>query len=165
MSEDFIQDMDMREQEDTLKGKILTFDIDNQSYGVEIMHTIEIISMQSITAVPDIPDYIKGIINSRGKVIPVIDVGMRFNKGEKPHDERTCIVVVEVKDITVGLIVERIDEVITISDENMVPMPEFDSINANRFVKMIGKIDEQVKMVLDCEKLFYNDYELVVAAH
>lgn len=163
MSEDFM-DLAVTEQEDTLNGKILTFDIDGQSYGVEIMYTIEIISMQSITAVPDIPDYIKGIINSRGKVIPVIDVGMRFAKAEKPHDERTCIVVVEVKDITVGLIVERIDEVITISEENMVTMPEFENINANRFVKMLGKVDDQVKMVLDCEKLFYNDYELAVLA-
>ncbi len=104
----------MELEEDSQKGKFLTFVLDKEEYGLEIRYVTEIIGLQVITLVPELPDYVKGIINLRGKIIPVIDVRMRFKKAMREYDDRTCIVVVEIKNISVGLIVDTVAEVLTI---------------------------------------------------
>ena len=99
--------------EDTQKGKFMTFRIGEECYGIAINYVSEIISAQTITPVPEVEDYIKGLINIRGKIIPVIDVKVRFKQEPFEYMDRTCIIVIDVKSTTVGLVVEQIADVIT----------------------------------------------------
>ena len=148
----------METSEDTQKGKFLTFSVGKESYGIEIKFVTEIIGIQDITEVPELPDYVMGIINLRGKIIPVIDVRLRFKKEAKPYNDRTCIVVIDIKDTSVGLIVDNVAEVINIDDNNIVPPPNMKTGFHNRYVRGIGKIGNEVKLLLDCDKLL-NDEE------
>lgn len=143
----------LEHEEDTQKGKYLTFSLGNEFYGIEIKYVIEIIGIQTITEVPELPEYIKGIINLRGKIIPVMDVRIRFNKKTRDYDDRTCIIVVDIKDISIGLVVDCVSEVLSISDENMSPPPSFSGNSQNNYIKGIGKVGSDVKLLLDCEKL------------
>ena len=152
-----IQDKELLErEEDTLKGKYLTFSLGSEYFGIEIKHVIEIIGLQPITPVPELPDYIKGIINLRGRIIPVMDVRIRFKKPPMEYDDRTCIIVVEVKDISVGLIVDSVSEVLTLPEEDIVPPPEL-AKTGNRYIKAIGKVGDNIKLLLDCDKLLNDD--------
>lgn len=139
--------------EDTQKGKYLTFTIGNEDYGIEISYVTEIIGIQEITQIPELPNYLKGIINLRGKIIPVMDVRLRFKKESIEYNDRTCIIVIDIKNISIGLIVDTVSEVSNIEEENIVPPPDIKTGFHNRYVKGIGKIDEQVKLLLDCEKI------------
>ena len=109
------------EEDDKDEGQYLTFSVENESYGLEIIYVTEIIGIQRITEVPELPEYVKGIINLRGKIIPVMDIRLRFEKPFREYDEKTCIVVVEIQDISVGIIVDAVSEVITVRDEEIVP--------------------------------------------
>jgi purine-binding chemotaxis protein CheW len=151
---------DLREQEeDTLKDKYLTFTLGKESYGLEIRYVIEIIGIQTITEVPGLPHYLKGIINLRGKIIPVMDVRERFKKTFKEYNERTCVIVIEIKDLLLGLIVDQVAEVLNISEGEIVPPPEATD-SENKFIKGIGKVGEEVKLLIDCEKLLVNEEEI-----
>jgi len=141
-------------EEDTQKGKFLTFSIGRESYGIEIKYVTEIIGIQEITEIPEMPDYIKGIINLRGKIIPVMDVRLRFKKEPGEYNDRTCVIVIDIKDISVGLIVDTVSEVVNIADENIVEPPKMNKDTNNRYIKNIGKVGNDVKLLLDCEKLF-----------
>ena len=145
--------------EDTQKGKYLTFLIGKEEYGIEIKYVTEIIGIQSITEVPELPPYVKGIINLRGKVIPVIDVRIRFKKEPIDYNDRTCIVVIDILDVSVGLIVDHVSEVMNIEDNNIVPPPDIKTGFQNRYVKGIGKSGTAVKLILDCEKIL-NEEEI-----
>lgn len=145
------------EEEDTLKGRFLTFSLENQAYGIEIKYVTEIIGIQPITEVPEVPPYIKGIINLRGKIIPVIDVRIKFKRKAIEYDDRTCIIVVDIQNLSVGLIVDNVSEVITISDENIVPPPDYKTGFQNRYIKGIGKVGSDIKLLLDCNKLLKDD--------
>jgi purine-binding chemotaxis protein CheW len=154
-----ILDEVMETTEDTQKGKFLTFSIGREDYGIEIKFVTEIIGIQDITEVPELPDYVKGIINLRGKIIPVIDVRIRFKKEPKEYNDRTCIVVIDIKETFVGLIVDNVAEVINIEDSNIVPPPDIKTGFHNKYVKGIGKVGSEVKLLLNCDKLL-NDDEL-----
>ncbi|MCX7710410.1 MAG: chemotaxis protein CheW [Clostridia bacterium] len=145
------------EEEDSLVGKYLTFLIEKETYGIPIQHVIEIIGIQRITEVPDLPVYAKGIINLRGKIIPVIDVRLKFRKPEKDYNDRTCIIVVDINEIAIGLIVDTVAEVLSIADENIVPPPELKSGFGNRYIKGIGKVGDEVKLLIDCERILENE--------
>lgn len=141
-------------EEDTQKGKFLTFVLGNEVYGLEIQYVTEIIGgIQAITEVPELPPYVKGIINLRGKIIPVIDVRLRFNKAPKEYNDRTCVIVIDIRDISVGLIVDAVAEVMNIPEEEIVPPPEVSKGVQNRYIRGIGKVGSEVKLLLDCEKL------------
>jgi len=140
--------------EDTQKGKYLTFAVGKEHYGIEIKYVTEIIGIQEITSLPELPTHIKGIINLRGKIIPVMDVRLRFKKDPIEYNDRTCIVVVDIKNISIGLIVDNVSEVISIDDENIVPPPDTRTGFNNRYVKGIGKVQNEVKLLLDTDKLF-----------
>ena len=103
-------------ERDTQKGKYVTFKSGNEYFGLKIQYVNEIIVFQEITKIPESEDYIKGLINLRGKIIPVIDVRLRFKQEPFEYTDRTCIIVVNVKNIVVGLIVEKIAEVVEIQD-------------------------------------------------
>jgi purine-binding chemotaxis protein CheW len=139
--------------EDTQIGKYLTFAVGDEFYGIEIKHVIEIIGILDITEVPGVPSYIKGIINLRGKIIPVIEVRSRFGKASVDYDDRTCIIVIEIKDISIGLIIDYVSEVLTIDDQNIVPPPDSKNGFQNYYVKGIGRVGSEVKLLLDCERL------------
>ncbi|AKA67264.1 chemotaxis protein CheW [Clostridium scatologenes] len=143
--------------EDTQKGRFLTFSVGKESYGIEIKYVKEIIGIQEITEVPELPDYVKGIINLRGKIIPVMDVRLRFKKEAKEYNDRTCIIVIDVEEISIGLIVDNVSEVLTIEEENIVPPPDLKTGFHNRYVKGIGKVGNEVKLLLDCEKVLNDD--------
>lgn len=151
MSEAMIEG-NVEDAEDTQKGRFLTFVLGEESYGIDIKYVTEIIGLQPVTAVPELPDYIQGIINLRGKIIPVMDVRLRFKKPFKDYNDRTCVVVIDIEEISIGLIVDRVSEVLTIPDEEIVPPPEINKMG-NKYIKGIGKVGNEVKLLLDCYKL------------
>jgi purine-binding chemotaxis protein CheW len=152
-----VNEEELIEEEDTQKGKFLTFILGKEVYGLEIKFVTEIIGIQEITEIPELPDYIRGIINLRGKIIPVMDVRLRFKKTVIEYNDRTCIIVVDINDVSVGLIVDSVSEVLNIRDEDIVLPPDLNRGSSNRFIKGIGKVGEEVKLLLDCSKLLNND--------
>ena len=150
-------DKTMEMEEDTQKGRFLTFSLDAEVYGIEIRYVTEIIGIQAITEIPELPDYVKGIINLRGKIIPVMDVRLRFKKEPRAYNDRTCVIVIDIQEISIGLIVDSVAEVITIPEENMVEPPQMSKGISNRYIKKIGKMGNDVKLLLDCEKLLSED--------
>jgi purine-binding chemotaxis protein CheW len=147
----------VNQEEDTQKGKFLTFTLGNEAYGLEIKYVTEIIGVQEITEVPELPQYIRGIINLRGKIIPVMDVRLRFKKPFKEYNDRTCIIVVDIKELSVGLIVDAVSEVMTINEQDVVLPPDFNKGFSNKYIKGIGKVGSEVKLLLDCSKLLNDD--------
>ena len=147
-------------EEDTLKGKYLIFFLGKEFYGIEIRYITEIIGIQPITVVPDMPKYIKGVTNLRGKIIPVMDARLLFKKEEREYDDRTCIIVLDMNDISIGLIVDNVSEVITIADEDIAPPPDMNK-GGLKYIKGIGKANGEVKLLLDCHKMLEdNEVEL-----
>lgn len=148
---------------DTQKGKYVTFKSGNEYYGIKIQYVNEIIVFQEITEIPESEDYIKGLINLRGKIIPVIDVRLRFKQEPIEYNDRTCIIVLNVNDTVVGLIVETIAEVVEIPEENILPSPTIGNQDKaqNVFVHSIGKVGDSVKLLLDPDKLL-NDEDLTM---
>ncbi|MDD2189630.1 MAG: chemotaxis protein CheW [Eubacteriales bacterium] len=149
-------------EEDTQQGRFLTFTIENEVYGIEIKYVTEIIGIQSITKVPEVPGFVKGIINLRGKIIPVIDVRLKFGKEPMEYDDRTCIIVIDITDVLVGLIVDKVDEVLTIDEQNIAAPPNNKTGFDNRYIKGIGKAGDKVQLLLDCEKLLKNDERTIL---
>jgi purine-binding chemotaxis protein CheW len=149
-----VMDQLLEMNEDTQKGKFLTFIVGREEYAIEIKYVTEIIGgIQAITEVPEVPDYIRGIINLRGKIIPVMDVNMRFKKEPKPYGDRTCITVIDIDELSVGLIVDNVAEVLSIAEENIVDPPDAKSGFTNHYIKGIGKVGNTVKLILDCQIL------------
>ena len=142
------------EEEDTLRGRYLTFTIEENVYGLPIRFVTEIIGVQSATKVPETPDYVKGIINLRGRIIPLVDVRLKFGKEEIPYTERTCIIVIDVNSVAVGLIVDKVDDVLTLEDHQIALPPSGGSLGfENRYIESIGKVEDMVLLLLDAEKL------------
>ena len=150
---------DLTSEHDAQKGKYMTFKSGNEYFGLKIQYVNEIIGFQAITAIPETEDYIKGLINLRGKILPVIDVRLRFKQDPFEYNDRTCIIVINVKDTVVGLIVEKIAEVVEIPDENILPPPSIGRMDKaqNQYVYGIGKIGDTVKLLLDPDKLINDD--------
>jgi len=144
------------QEEDTLKGKYLIFSIENELYGIEIRYITEIIVIQPITMVPGMPHYVKGITNLRGRIIPVIDARLRLNKAHREYDDRSCIIVLDLNDISTGLIVDSVSEVITIADEDIAPPPDINK-GGLKYFKGVDKADGNIKLLLDCNKMLTDD--------
>lgn len=142
------------EDEDTQANKYLFFRIGKESYGIGIKHIIEIIELQRISEVPDMPAYVKGVINLRGKVIPIIDLRLRFQMEARAYDDRTCIVVTEIDGVLIGFVVDTVEEVIEIPENQVEPPPRFRSASGHdRYISGLGKVEETVKILLDVEKI------------
>lgn len=137
-------------------GKYLTFMLADEEQGVEILKVREIVCMMKITAVPQMPNYLKGVINLRGKVIPVVDLRLKFELPEIEATEQTCIIVVDVG-MEIGIIVDTVSEVLDIDGENIEPPPPFGrSLNTSMILGM-GKIGDEVKILLDIDKILTGD--------
>lgn len=145
------------------QGKYLTFRLGNEEYGLGIMMIKEIIGMMTITAIPQTPSYVKGVINLRGKVIPVVDLRLRFSMEEIPHDDRTCIIVTDIgggaADVLVGLIVDSVSEVMNIDSDKIEPPPSFGITLDTDYILGIAKSDSDVRILLDIGRVF-SDNEL-----
>lgn len=160
-----IEDNELLEQmEDTQHGRYLTFDVGDEVFGIEIRYVTQIIGILPITKLPEAPAHIKGVINLRGRIIPVVDMRLKFKKEPAEYDDRTCVIVVEPGGIVAGLIVDEVAEVTTIADEDVVPPPEYGAAAQNRYIRGIGKADGKVKLLLDCDKLFRPEEEDVLRA-
>ena len=159
MAEEQVVDMedDLYEDEDTMKDKYLTFHLAGEDYGIDIAYVTEIIGIQKITQVPDMPDFVKGVINLRGKVIPVMDVRLRFHLPERGYDERTCIVVVDIDSTAVGLVVDQVNEVADIPEKDVEPPPRTTKGTSSRYLKGMGKVENEVRILLSVDKLLQDE--------
>lgn len=144
---------------DAIYGKYLTFNVEEEIFGMNLVNVTEIISMQEITEVPEMKTYLKGIINLRGKIIPVIDIRLKFKREVVPYDDRTCILVIDVDDSQVGLIVDSVAEVLDITNSNISDPPNNITGFANKYLEKIGKTEKNVILVLDAAKLISNEFE------
>jgi purine-binding chemotaxis protein CheW len=139
--------------EDTQKDKYLTFSLADEVYGLEIKYVTEIIGIQKITKIPELPAFIKGVINLRGKVVPVMDIRARFGLPARDYDDRTCVVVVNVTAEAMGLVVDRVNEVSDIPEGQVETPPAGQQKAAGNYVSGLGKIEEEVKILLDVARL------------
>ncbi|MCM1330235.1 MAG: chemotaxis protein CheW [Ruminococcus sp.] len=138
--------------------EVLSFGINDVVYAIDIRYVKEIIAVEQITVVPKIPGYIKGVINIRGKVVPVISVRARFGLEEIPYDDRTCIIVLEFEDgEQVGIIVDRVHEVIAAKAGSISKPPESKNVNANKYIKSIINLEDGKRLLISCDKLINDD--------
>ena len=139
------------------EGKYLTFALGNEEYGLEILKVREIIGYMDITAVPQMPPYIKGVINLRGQVIPVVDLRAKFSMASAEVTEETCIIVVEIaqqgRKFNTGIVVDHVSEVLDIAGENIEDAPQFGSDVNTDFILGMGKVGDRVKILLDIDKV------------
>lgn len=148
---------------DKRSGKYLTFVLGNEDYGLDILRVREIIGVMEVTAVPQTPTFVKGVINLRGKVIPVIDLRLKFGMEERELTKETCIIVVDVQNTLMGIIVDTVNEVLDISDGQIEDPPRFGTNVDTDFILGMGKIENHVKILLDIEKVLSSE-ELVLMA-
>ena len=141
-------------EQDAMRGRFLTFLLGDEIYGIEINHVMEIIGMQPITEMPEMPEYVKGIINLRGSIIPAMDVRLRFQKPETSYTDRTCMIVIHCGGRSLGLIVDCVSEVLTIQDEDLSEKPEIGAKGSRGYIRNIGKVGDRIVLLIDCEKLF-----------
>lgn len=134
------------------KGQYLTFFIEEKCYGISVKNVTEIVSMQNITHVPEMPHYIKGIMNLRGTIIPVMDLRLRFGLEEKVYNERSCIIILNIDEFDIGVVIDKVAEVITIYRDDLVKLPESYN-NCNEWIERIVEVDSQIKMLIDSYKL------------
>ncbi|MEN6383912.1 MAG: chemotaxis protein CheW [Phycisphaerales bacterium] len=142
------------------EGKYLTFALGSEEYGLEILKVREIIGYMEITAVPQTPSYVKGVINLRGQVIPVVDLRTKFGMETAKITEETCIIVVEIQQdnckFSTGIVVDHVQEVLDIEGENIEEAPQFGASVNTDFILGIGKVGESVKILLDIDKVLGN---------
>jgi len=140
-----------------LAGKYLTFRLGEEEYGLEILKVQEIIQMQAVTRVPRTPAYVGGVINLRGKVIPVIDLRKKLGLPAVENTDKTCIIVVQIGSdagkIVTGIIIDEVKEVLDVAAENIEETPDFGSSINTEFILGIGKIGQNVKILLDIDKV------------
>ena len=144
---------DYEEDEDAMKDRYLTFRVGDEVFGIDIMYVTEIVGMQKITEVPDMPDFVRGVVNLRGQVIPVIDIRARFSMETREYDDRTCIIVVNFDEKSIGIIVDMVNEVLDIPSENISAPPNVGTSEKSRYINGMGRVNESVKILLDVQKL------------
>jgi purine-binding chemotaxis protein CheW len=137
-------------------GKYLVFQLGREEFGVHVLKVREIMGLQEITAVPQTPPYVKGVLNLRGKVVPVIDLRAKFGLEQAEYTQRTCIVVIEVSSgeqtLLMGVIVDGVSEVLNVQDNEIEDAPEFGSGTKVSFVKGLAKVKGKVKILLDIDR-------------
>ena len=139
------------------EGKFLTFSLEDEEYGISILTVKEIIGMMPITSVPRTPDFVKGVVNLRGKVIPVIDLRLKFEMSEIPYTDRTCIIVVEIdldaSTILIGIVVDAVSEVLNVRGEDIEETPTFGAKLDTDYILGMAKMEGGVKILLDISKV------------
>ena len=135
------------------ENKYLTFVVGDEIYGLDILHIKEIIGILKITHIPDQPDFVRGVINLRGNVIPVMDARLRFGMEPKPYDARSCTVVIHAREMLVGFIVDTVAEVLEIDPSDVENAKNLGE--QNDFVRGLGKVGDDVKILLEAEPLLF----------
>jgi purine-binding chemotaxis protein CheW len=149
--------------ENTQADKYLLFNLGDEIYGIPITHVINIIELQKITEVPDTPEYIKGVINLRGSVIPVMDLRLRFRLAERTYDDRTCIIIVKIAEKSVGFICDTVAEVIDIPPEDIEEPLQFKRDRGQaQYISGLGKVGQQVRILLDVERVLSEEDQRVL---
>ncbi len=154
-----LEDEDLwdEDDDDAMRDRYLTFRVGSEVYGIEIAYVTEIVGMQKITEVPDMPAFVRGVINLRGQVIPVIDVRARFHMDNRSYDDRTCVVVVKINETSIGLVVDTVNEVMDIPEDHVSAPPKVGQNEGGRYIKGMGKVQDQVKILLDVGKLLFDN--------
>lgn len=147
---------DVEEEETTTHSeKFLLFNLSDELYGINIVNVIEIIEMQKITEVPDMPDFIRGVINLRGKVIPVMDLRLRFGMNEREYDDRNCIIISRIDTASLGLIVDTVAEVHDILLTDIEQAPNFANNGTENYIEGIGKVADQIAVLIDAHMILH----------
>ena len=146
-----------KKETSAVEGKFLTFILGDEIYGIEILKAREIIGLMDITSVPQTPDYMKGVINLRGKVIPVIDLRMKFSMHEEEHTQETCVIVVEVNNTSIGIIVDSVSEVSDIGGGEIEDPPKFGQNIDTSFIMGLGKVKDKIIILLDIDAVLSSD--------
>ena len=154
-----------RKKTSSLEEKYLAFILDNESYGIEILRVREIIGLMDVTTVPQTPEYMKGVINLRGKVIPVIDLRLKFSMQEKEHTDETCVIVVEVNNTSIGIIVDSVSEVLEITRGEIEESPHFGQDIDTSYIMGLGKVKEKIVILLDIEEILSSEELDIVNQH
>ena len=142
--------------------KFLTFALAGEEYGISIMNIKEIIGIMPVTVLPQTPDYVKGVINLRGKVIPIIDLRSKFNLEQVEPTDRTCIIVIETEtedqgQILVGLIIDAVSEVVNLKGDEVEPAPTMQTQLSEQLILGLAKCENGVKILLDIDKVINHD--------
>jgi purine-binding chemotaxis protein CheW len=143
-------------------GKYLTFALGDEIYGIQILKVREIIGMMQVTPVARTPDYVRGVINLRGKIIPVMDLRRIFAMPDRDQTRETCIVVVDIEQIATGLVVDRVVEVLEIVEDQIEDTPPFGIHVSTDFILGIAKIDNRVTILLDIDKTLSSEEIAIV---
>ena len=143
--------------DDELTGKSLTFYLGDTLYGLPLKNVLEIIGIQPVTRVPGTPNYVKGVINLRGSIVPLVDVRLKFGQPERPYDGQTSIIIAQLNDMQVGLVVDRVANVVAPDPADISGLPEFATVNANHFITGISRVGNTLVMNLDCEAILEDD--------
>ena len=151
MSEDTV----VLEEDKRLAETYLLFALDAEEYAVNVANVTEIVGIQKIMEVPDVPPFIKGVINLRGKIIPIMDVRLRFGFPVRPYDDRTCIIVLDMEENSAGLAVDRVLEVVEIPPADIAPPSHWETAGGKSVVMGMGKRGEQVSLILNIRELLY----------
>lgn len=151
-SED-IEKVDVEEESTNL----VTFRLGSGEYAIDIMQAKEIIKMEKITLIPNAPYFVEGVINLRGNIIPIIDLKKRFNLEESEGDKNTGIIIAKIEDVDMGIMIDSVSKVVSISNSDIQPPPSMLQGIGQRYIKGVGKLEDKLLVVLDLDKLFINE--------
>ncbi len=145
------------QEQESRSGKYLTFHLDKEEFGIQVLKVREIMGVQDITVVPQTPDFVRGVINLRGKVIPVVDLRLKFGLAEKEYTQRTCIIVVNVEagelSLLMGIIVDGVSEVLTLAPADIEDTPDFGNGVETPYLLGMAKVKDRVKILLDIDQV------------
>lgn len=143
-----------------LSDRYLLFKIDDTNYGLPLAMALEILTIQSITRLPRVASYVEGIVNLRGKVIPVLDVRKKLGLPERQYDDKTCIIVLDIHDMHVGLIVDMVSEVTSVPEDQIMPPPKTNGASTT-YIASVSQLENRIVLNLDCDAFFKNDIEQI----
>ena len=159
---DIINTFEDEKEVDLQRNMYLTFLLDNRVFAFPIKDVDEIVEVMEATPVPEFPPYVKGIVNIKGKVTPVIDLRLRFKIEEKDYDERTCIVVLTIEDKHIGFIVDTVLSVMEINEDIIDPAPSLSADDVSKYIKGVAKLEDKLLMLLDSGKIIrQEDFEKI----
>ncbi|NNM81207.1 MAG: chemotaxis protein CheW [Burkholderiales bacterium] len=142
--------------------EFLTFTLGQEEYGIEILKVQEIRGYDAVTHIANTPDFIKGVINLRGSIVPIVDMRIKFNLGNVEYDEFTVVIILNVARRVVGMVVDGVSDVVTLTPDEIKPAPEFGSGIDTKYVTGIGTVDDRMLILVDIERLMTSrDMELV----
>lgn len=154
------QPVEVSEQKvDVDSTNLVTFRLGNGEYAIDIMQAKEIIKMEKITLIPNAPDFVEGVINLRGNIIPIIDLKKRFNLEETEGDKNTGIIIVRIYDVDMGIIIDSVSKVVSITNSDIQPPPPMLAGIGQKYIKGVGKLEDKLLVVLDLGKLFSGEDE------